>query len=49
MNKTRVEVNSDGEFFLVIPDDIVDAYGIGEGDLAEWDDNDEDLLILTFD
>ena len=45
--KTRVEVNENGEFFILIPDDVVAEAELDEGDLLEWDANDPELLILS--
>ncbi len=48
MVKTRIEVNEDGEFFLIVPDEIVAKYMLDEGEPVEWDDNDDELVILSF-
>ena len=45
--KSRVEVNELGEFVLIIPEDVVDAYSIDDGDLIDWDTNDDDFVILS--
>lgn len=48
MQKTRIEVNAEGEFFTLIPDDIVAKYYLDGGEPIEWDDNDEEFVILSF-
>jgi len=45
---TRVEVNTDGEFFLIIPEEVIDKYRLEEGDPVEWDENDDDFALLSF-
>jgi hypothetical protein len=45
--KTRVEVNEAGDFFIIIPEDVVAEAGLDEGDLMEWDANDPELIILS--
>lgn len=45
--KTRVEVNENGEFYIIIPDDIVAECGFDEGELIEWDATDPELVILS--
>lgn len=47
MYKTRLEVNEDGDFFIIIPNDIISEYGFDEGDLLELDTNDDELIILS--
>lgn len=45
--KSRVEVNDNGEFWILIPEDIIDAYAFDDGDEVEWDANDPDFIILS--
>lgn len=45
--KTRIEVNENGEFYTIIPDDIIADYDFGEGDQIEWDTNDEEFIIVS--
>jgi hypothetical protein len=45
--KTRIEVNENGEFFTIIPEDVVAGYEFDEGDLLEWDDNDPEFVIVN--
>lgn len=47
IKKGRIEVNSEGEFYLVIPEDIVQELVLSEGDLVEWD-LDGNLVVLEF-
>lgn len=46
--RTRIEVNQDGEFFTIIPAEIAEQYNLDEGEPVEWDDNDDELVIVTF-
>ena len=46
--KTRIEVNENGEFYIKIPDEVVEKFRLEEDDLMEWDDNDDDFVILSF-
>lgn len=45
--KTRVEVNENGEFFTIIPEDVVAEYGFDEGDQIDWDANDDEFVIIS--
>ncbi len=45
--KTRVEVNQEGEVYIVIPDDIVEDLQIDEGDSVTIQEVDGEV-ILTF-
>jgi bifunctional DNA-binding transcriptional regulator/antitoxin component of YhaV-PrlF toxin-antitoxin module len=47
MTKSRVEVNEEGDFFLVIPDDIVAEAGLDDGDLLELE-VDDGFIFLSF-
>ena len=47
MFKSRIEVNENGEFTLVIPEDIVEKYEFYEGEQVEWDDDDDELVIIS--
>ncbi len=44
--KSRIEINEAGDFFIIIPNDVVDTYSFDEGDELEWDTNDPDYIIL---
>ena len=45
--KTRIEVNENGEFFTIIPDEVIAEYNFDEDDQLEWDVNDPDFVILS--
>lgn len=45
--KTRIEVNEEGQFYMLLPEQIVEDYMLDDGDVVEWDDDGE-LVILTF-
>ena len=45
--KSRVEVNEQGELFIVLPDELVQEFMIEEGDTVFWELQD-DFAILTF-
>lgn len=45
--KTRIEVNENGEFFTLIPEDVVADLNWDEGDLLEWDSNDPELVVVS--
>lgn len=47
MLKSRIEINDLGEFIIVVPDEVIDAYELDEGELLEWDINDRELIILS--
>lgn len=46
--KTRIEVNENGEFYTIIPNEVVEEYNLDEGEQVEWDIDDPDLVIITF-
>lgn len=45
--RSRIEVNSSGELFIVIPEDIIQELTLEEGDLAFWEEI-EGAVELTF-
>lgn len=47
MEKTRIEVNENGDFIITIPNEVVAEYNFDEGDLLEWDTNDDEFIILS--
>lgn len=47
MHKTRIEVNELGEFFIIIPDDVIAEYEFEEGDAIELDTQDDEFVILS--
>lgn len=47
MTKTRIETNSQGEFYTLIPEDIVQELVLEEGELINWY-VDEGMVELTF-
>lgn len=38
MEKTRVEINENGEYFTLIPDEVVEDLLLEDGDLLVWKD-----------
>lgn len=47
MTKTRIEVNQNGEFYVQIPEDIVEDLQLDDGELVEWEEV-EGTAVLTF-
>lgn len=47
MVKTRIEVNAAGEFFTIIPEDIVQELMLEDGEQVFWDE-DQGTVELTF-
>lgn len=47
--KTRIEINDEGQFYTIIPEDVIMEYELDEGDLIEWDIDDKELIILSLD
>lgn len=47
MVKTRVEVNENGEFFIILPEEVVADCGYDEGDQLELDSDDPEFVILS--
>lgn len=47
MIKTRIEVNENGEFFTIIPEDVVAEYDFDEGEQLEWDIDDDQFVIVS--
>lgn len=45
--KTRIEVNQEGELYIVLPEDIVEELQLEEGETVTITE-DEGELILTF-
>jgi hypothetical protein len=45
--KTRIEVNDNGEFFIIIPEDVLLEYELGVGEQLEWDIDDPDFITLN--
>ena len=39
--RVKLEINEDGEYFAIIPDDIIADLQWEEGDELEWDDYDD--------
>jgi len=42
-----VEADSDGELYLVFPDELMDAMQWNEGDTLVWNDNEDGTWTLT--
>jgi len=50
MNKSynvRVQQDEDGEFFIVIPDEILEYLNILEGCTVQWTDNNDGSFTLS--
>lgn len=47
MIKTNIEVNGAGEFYTIIPEDIVQELMLEDGEVIEWYEN-EGSVELTF-
>jgi len=41
-----VEIDSSGEYFILLPDDLLEAANLKEGDQVEWVDNGDRTYIL---
>jgi len=46
--KTRVEVNENGDFFVILPEELVAECGFDEGDQLEFDADDTEFVILSY-
>ena len=42
----RVEVNEDGDFFVILPEDVIDELGLDEGDRLTFRVNSPDEVVL---
>jgi antitoxin component of MazEF toxin-antitoxin module len=47
MIKSRIEINENGEFYTIIPEDVVAEYNYDEGDQLEWDIDDNEFIIIS--
>lgn len=45
--KTTIKVNQEGEFYIVLPEDIIEELMIDEGDVVRFTEEDGEV-ILTF-
>ncbi len=45
--KTRIEVNEFGDYFTVIPYDIMEELELEEGEQFEWDSSDNGSVLLS--
>jgi hypothetical protein len=45
--KSRIEVNGQGEAYLVLPEEVIQEYFLEEGDVVTWELQD-DFVMLTF-
>ena len=43
----EVQVNEDGEYFIEIPDDILNSLDLDFGDTVEWTDRGDGSFALT--
>jgi hypothetical protein len=47
MATTRIEVNEAGEFFTIIPEELVQDLMLEDGEQINWDENDG-IVDITF-
>ena len=46
--RTKIEVDEMGRFILLLPDEIIEEYGLDEGDLVPYEMLEDGVLILDF-
>ena len=45
MTKTRIEVNEQGDFYTIIPEDIIQELALEDGEVIEWVEEDGEVSL----